>query len=206
MMDRQFARDIGNFIFVSDEPCAADAIFIPGGPDPELAEYAAELYTKGYASLLVPSGRYGLKLGKFSGVRSKAEIYNLPYKTECEFLTDVLVRCGVPKHAILGENQAMHTKDNAFLTRKLTDRHGISIHKAIIVCKSFHARRCQMLYQLAYPETQILICPVDCCGITKDNWYTFAYGIERVLGELARCGNQFADEISTYLLTNTKER
>ena len=63
-----------------------------------------------------------------------------------------------------------------------------------------------MLYQLAYPDTQILICPVDCCGITKDNWYTFAYGIERVLGELARCGNQFADEISTYLLTNTKER
>ena len=200
MMERQFAHDIGNFIFVSDEPCAVDTIFIPGGPDPELAEYAAELYAAGYAPLLIPSGRYGMKLGRFSGVRSKSEIYHLPYETECEFLTDVLMRCGVPSHAILGEDQAMHTKDNAFLTKKLTDRQGIHIRKAIVVCKSFHARRCQMLYQLAYPEAQILICPVDCCGISKESWHTFEYGIERVLGELARCGNQFADEIGTYLL------
>lgn len=201
MMDKQFACDIGDFIFVSHEPSHVDAIFIPGGPDPELAEYAAELYAKGYSALLIPSGKYGIKLGRFSGVRSKSEQYDLPYETECAFMTDVLMRCGVPSQAILGENQAMHTKDNAFLTRMLTDRHGIVIRKAIVVCKSFHARRCQMLYQLAYPEAQIAICPVDCCGITKENWATFAYGIERVLGELARCGNQFSDDIREYLLS-----
>lgn len=199
-MNAQFIEDIGKFIFVCDTPAKADAIFLPGGPHPEPAEYAAELYARGYAPLMIPSGRYGIKMGKFAGVQSKADIYHAAYETECDFLSDVLMRCGVPQRAILGEKQAMHTRDNAFLTRKLTDACGLTIRKAIIVCKSFHARRCQMLYQLAFPETEILVCPVDCYGITKENWYTFEYGINRVLGELARCGNQFIEDMKAYLL------
>ena len=199
-MDARFIEDIGNFIFVSDTPATADAIFLPGGPHPEPAEYAAELYAQGYVPLMIPAGRYGIKTGKFAGVKSKADIYCEEYETECEFLTDVLTKCGVPQSAILGEDRSMHTRDNAFLTKALTDAHGLTIRKAIIVCKSFHARRCQMLYQLAFPETEILVCPFDCYGITKENWYTFEYGIDRVLGELARCGNQFVGDIKKYLL------
>jgi len=48
-----------------------------------------------------------------------------------------------------------------------------------------------MLYQLAFPEAGISVVPVDCHGITRDNWYMQEYGIDRVFGELARCGNQF---------------
>ena len=199
-MDARFIEDISNFIFVSDEPAKADAICLPGGPHPEPAEYAAELYARGFAPLLIPAGRYGIKLGKFSGVQSKAEIYCGEYQTECEFLSDVLMRCGVPQSAILGEEKSMYTRDNAFLTRELTDKLSLTIRKAIVVCKSFHARRCQMLYQLAFPEAEILICPVDAYGITKENWYTFEYGIDRVLGELARCGNQFVGDIKEKLL------
>lgn len=199
-MNARFIKDISDFIFVADEPHPSDAIFIPGGPHPEPAEYAAELYARGYAPLLIPAGKYGVKLGKFSGVWSKAEIYQGQYQTECEFMLDVLTRCGVPSTAILGEDRSMHTRDNAFLTRALTDAHGLEIRRAIIVCKSFHARRCQMLYQLAFPKSEILVCPIDCYGITKENWHTFEYGIDRVLGELARCGNQFADDIKEYLL------
>ncbi len=40
----EIITDISNFIFVSDEPEKADAIFLPGGSHPELPEYAAELY------------------------------------------------------------------------------------------------------------------------------------------------------------------
>ncbi len=199
-MNAHFIEDISNFIFVSDAPAEADAVFLPGGPHPEPAEYAAELYTRGYAPLMIPSGRYGIKMGKFAGVQSKADIYCNEYETECEFLTDVLMRCGVPENAILGESRSMHTRDNAFLTRELTDDRGLTIRKAIIVCKSFHARRCQMLYQLAFPHAEILVCPVNCYGITKESWYTFEYGVDRVLGELARCGNQFVGDIKKYLL------
>lgn len=42
----EIITDISNFIFVSDEPEKADAIFLPGGSHPELPEYAAELYRR----------------------------------------------------------------------------------------------------------------------------------------------------------------
>ena len=88
--------------------------------------------------------------------------------------------------------------------RKAVDEKGIEIKTAIIVCKAFHARRCLMLYQMAFPNTDIKVCPVHCYNITKENWYQTEYGTDRVLGELARCGNQFVGDIKNYLF-NAKE-
>ena len=83
------------------------------------------------------------------------------------------------------------------------DEKGVEIKTGIIVCKAFHARRCLMLYQMAFPDTTFFVCPVVCMGITKDNWYKSEQGINRVLGELARCGNQFVGDIKEYLLLFT---
>ena len=52
-----------------------------------------------------------------------------------------------------------------------------------------------MLYQMAFPNVKIKVCPVHCFNITKDNWYKTEQGIDRVMGELARCGNQFVDDV-----------
>lgn len=198
-MNRQIISDITDFIFVSDKPQKADIIFLPGGSFPEIPEKAAELYHEGYAAHLFPAGGVSVKSGKFDGVKSKREIYDKDYQTDCGFYTDVLLKNGVPQSAILCEDKSGHTRDNAFFSRKVADENGMNTNNAIIVCKSFHARRCLMLYQLAFPNTKLLVCPVDCYGITKDNWFTFEYGIDRVLGELARCGNQFVGEIKEYL-------
>lgn len=191
--------DISNYIFVSDNPEKVDAIFLPGGSHPEQPEYAAELYHKGYAKWIVPSGGVSVKRDKWPGVRSKADIYNGDYKTDCEFFTDVFLKNGVPASAIIREDQSGHTRDNAFLSRKVVDEKGIEIKTALIVCKAFHARRCLMLYQMAFPNVEIKVCPVYCCNITKDNWYKSEQGINRVLGELARCGDQFVNDIKEYL-------
>ncbi len=192
--------DISDFIFVSDEPEKADAIFLPGGSYPEQPEYAARLYRGNYAKWLIPSGGVSVKRDKWPGVRAKADIYNGDYQSDCEFFTDVLIKNGVPADAIIGEDQSGHTRDNAFLSRKVVDEKGIEIKTALIVCKAFHARRCLMLYQMAFPDTAIKVCPIPCCNITKDNWYRSEQGIDRVLGELARCGNQFVGDIKAYLL------
>lgn len=191
---------LSNFVFVSDEPEYADAIFLPGGSHPQQPEYAAELYREGYAKWLVPSGGVSVKLGKWPGVRSKAEIYDGDYQTDCEFFTDVLLKNGVPASAIIGENCSGHTRDNAFLSRKAVDEKGLEIKKALIVCKAFHARRCLMLYQMAFPDVSLRVCPVHCYNITKDNWYQSQEGIQRVLGEVTRCGNQFMGDLMQYLL------
>ena len=198
MTDR-IITDISNFIFISDTPEKADAIFLPGGSHPEQPEYAVELYQKGFAKWLIPSGGVSVKRDKWPGVRSKADVYNGDYKTDCEFFTDVLIKNGVPAQAIVGENKSGHTRDNAFLSRKAVDEKGIEIKTAIIVCKAFHARRCLMLYQMAFPDVSFTVCPVSCYNITKDNWYKTDEGIDRVMGELARCGNQFVGDFKEYL-------
>ena len=199
-MNDKIIADITNFIFVEDNPQKVDAIFLPGGSHPEQPEYAAELYHKGYAKWLIPSGGVSVKRDKWPGVRSKADIYNGDYQSDCEFFTDVFVKNGVPADVIVGEDKSGHTRDNAFLSRMAVDEKGVEIKTAIIVCKAFHARRCLMLYQMAFPNTAFYVCPVVCMGITKDNWYKSEQGIDRVLGEFARCGNQFVGDIKEYLL------
>lgn len=199
MTDR-IITDISDFIFVSDKPRKVDAIFMPGGSHPEQPEYAAELYKQGIAPMLIVSGGVSVKKQKFEGVKSKVDVYNGDYKTDCEFLTDALNISGVPKSAIYGEDKSGHTRDNAFFSKKVADENGLSIKTAIIVCKAFHARRCLMLYQMAFPDVEIKVCPIHCYNITKDNWYQTEQGINRVLGELARCGNQFVGDIKEYLL------
>lgn len=199
-MNDRIISDITNFIFVSDEPEKVDAIFLPGSSHPQQPEHAAELFHQGYAKWLIPSGGVSVKADKWLGVRSKADIYNGDYQTDCGFFSDVLLKNGVPADVIIGEDKSGHTRDNAFLSRKAVDERGINIKTALIVCKAFHARRCLMLYQMAFPNVDIRVCPVHCYNITKDNWYKSEEGIDRVLGELARCGNQFVGDIKQYIL------
>lgn len=192
-------EDISNFIFVQDEIEKVDIIFIPGGSHPELGEHASELWKQGFAEIIMPTGGVSVKTGKFGGVKTKREIYNKDYLTDCEFLTDVLLKNGVPESSIIPENKSGYTKENAMFSRKMTDENNLNIKKAIICCKSFHARRSLMCYQLAFPDTKFYIHPVpyyqEGTLISKENWYKTDAGIKRVLGELQRCGNQFNDEI-----------
>ena len=199
-MNDRIINDISNYIFVRDIPEVADVIFLPGGMHPQQPEYAAELYRKGFAKWIIPSGAMGTKWESWPSVADKAEIYTGDYRSECEFFIDVLTKRGVPRDAIIPEDQARHTRDNAFLSRKVVDENDIRIKTALIVCKEFHARRCLMLYQMAFPEVTFKVCPVNCSNITKENWYKSERGINRVMGELERCGNQFVGDVKEYLL------
>lgn len=193
MMDA-IVRDIGDFIFVENRVENADVIMIPGGSYPEPGEKAAELWKRQYAPVILISGGVSIKAGEFPGPRSKTETYDKQYETEYDFLTDVLRKNGVPESAMIGENKSSFTKENAYFAREIVQQNNLHIHKAILICKAFHARRSLMLYQLAFPDVKFLVSPVSVQGITKGNWYQTDYGIRRVLGELSRCGDQFADD------------
>jgi uncharacterized SAM-binding protein YcdF (DUF218 family) len=111
-------------------------------------------------------------------------------RREWEFLAEVLEKNGVPREAVLLENKATFTYENALFCAKAAKENKIEVKKAIICCKAFHARRCQMYYQLAFPEAEIMICPAD-TGINRWNWCQTEEGIQTVLGEIERCGIQF---------------
>ena len=111
---------------------------------------------------------------------------------------DILVHHGVVKEGILKEDESMNTFENAFKCRQVTDKLGIKVEKAIVCTQAFHARRCLMYFQWAYPEAKIMICPIETQQINKENWFKNSMGIKRVMGELMRCGMQFIDAIPDY--------
>ena len=191
-MYHRFIEQISEFIFAEDEPEKADIIFIPGNGYSQMAEKAAALYGENYASFVLPSGKYSITVGKFGGVLSGQERYNGNYRTEWDFLKDVLIKNHVPDEVIFKEDQATFTWENARLSREVTDKAGIGIKKALLCCKNYHARRALMYYQRAYPEVEFRVCPCCVDGVTKENWMNSEEGIQSVLGEVQRIVTQFS--------------
>ena len=112
-MYEKFLNYFTDYIFVKDEPQKADVIFVPGNGYPQMAAHAAELWKEGFAPYVLPSGRYSTVLGHFAGVQDLAEQYGGNYETEWEFLRTVLQKNGVPEKAILREDKATYTYENA---------------------------------------------------------------------------------------------
>jgi len=194
--DYIFCRD--RFLKSAADRGFADAIFVPGDMHPYASENAAALWKRGVAPVIVISGSYGMQNGKFTGVKAKKYEYDGDYKSEVEFMLDVLVKNGVDESAVISESNAKFTKENGTLSRKVCDERGIFPKTAVICCKSFHARRCLLSYASAFPETAFYVSGVPVYSITAENWYTTEYGVRRVMGELKRCGEQFENEIFAF--------
>lgn len=191
-MYEEFIKETSKFIFTENKPEKADIIFVPGNGYSQMAERAAQLYAKKYAPFVLPSGKYSISTGRFGGVLTGQKRYSGEYQTEWEFLKDVLMKNGVPADAVLKEDQATFTWENAKFSRKVTDQAGINIRKAIICCKNYHARRALMYYQRAYPDAEFRVCPCCVDGITRDNWTESERGIKEVLAEVNRIVTQFS--------------
>lgn len=190
-----FYKNITDFIFVEDDLEEADVIFVPGNRYPDMAEEAARLWKNGFGKWVIPSGRYTIASKSFAGPMKKAEVYDGSYETEWEFLKDVLCKNGVSEAAILKEDQAAFTYDNAIRSKKVLDEAGIEVKKAIICCNSIHARRCKMYFEIVFPDTKFMICPVNATGVSRDNWHRSQTYITDVLAEMDRCSNQFEEII-----------
>lgn len=184
-----FLEEMSRFIFLEDVPQKADVILIPGSNQGALADTAAKLWREGWAPYVLPSGKYSKITGKFAGEG---------FETEWEYLADRLLQQGVPKEAILREDRATYTYENAIFSREVTDAAGIEVKTAIICCQAYHARRCKLYYQVCFPDTKFLMCPTVTHGITKDNWFESEDGRKRVLGEIERCGSQFHEIVREY--------
>ena len=197
-MDRMI-RMITDYIFVSDEPREADIIFLPGGTAWQIPETGAELYRRGASPLLLASGKYTLGQTSFVPVNDMPKEYSGNYGTECDFYRAVLKKRGVPDGAVLGEDKAEYTMQNARYSRALCDSLGINVRRAIICCRPYHAARCLMYYTMSFPEADISVCPADCGDITAENWYTTKIGFETVMNEVEKTGVQLRRELGKYL-------
>lgn len=200
----RYIRAVTDFIFVEDKPEKADVILIPGSRKTEHAVRAAELYREGYAPWVLPSGRYATTAGCFRGVPERyRDEYPVAYETEWAFLRAVLMKHGVPESAILREDRATYTWENATLSRDVLSANGIEAGTAILSCQAFHARRALLYYQAALPATRFLVCPTATPGCTRDDWFLSEKGRSRVLGEVQRLGSQ-VNEVFAMMLGNSE--
>lgn len=174
---------ISNFIFVESALKKAQIILIPGSSQPFLMEKAAQLYHEGLAPYVLPSGGYNPRLPQ--------------YPSEWAFLAEIGERKGIPREAILKEDQARHTFDNAILSYEVITKAGLRVDRAILVCKGFHSRRALLTYQTCFPEeVSFYVSTVpDGDGCTRENWYRNEACIGRVMGEVAKIGTYFEKEI-----------
>ncbi len=187
-----FIEKTADYIFMKGKPQKSDVIFVPGNGYPQMAEEASRLWKAGYAPYILPSGRYSKSLGRFSGVLDEKEKYPGEFSTEWEFLSYVLQKNGVDESAILKEDQATYTRENAVYSKKLTEKLGISVKRALLCCKNYHARRAFLYYQKYFPETEIQVIPVCTDGITRENWNCTEEGVRAVTGEIDRIIYQFS--------------
>ena len=202
----RFIRAVTDFVFVQDAPEKADVIFVPGSRKIEHAVRAAELYHARYAPYVMPSGRYATTYGAFRGVpeRYRAD-YPDEYETEWAFLRAVLMKNGVPEKAILREDQATYTWENALRSREVLASAGVKAETAILCCHAFHARRALLYYQAAMPDTRFIVCPTATPGYTREDWHLTPKGRDRVLGEVARLGSQVREVFDMMLEENQDE-
>ncbi|QOR35179.1 YdcF family protein [Clostridium sp. 'deep sea'] len=175
---------ITEFIFMEDQIEKADVILVPGGSHKQLSQKAAELYNKGYAKYIL-----------FSGGHNKHLPDNM---SEFEFLKDEAVRSGVPEDAILKEDKASHTFENAKFSLEVLKKHNIIAQKAILVCKNLHARRAYLSYKMYFPkDVKFIVQPIiDGKEIRKNNWFLFQDKTSRVMSEVVKIGKYFEEHMS----------
>ena len=71
----KFLKSSEEFIFAENKPEKSDIIFVPGNGYPQMAEKAAELFKKGMADWILPSGKYSVVNGKFFRTFLKKAMY-----------------------------------------------------------------------------------------------------------------------------------
>ena len=82
-------------------------------------------------------------MDKFIGVMPEDRAaYPDDYPTEWAFLRDVLIKHGVPDSAILREDEATFTWDNARKSAAVLKAQGISARTAILCCRFMRGGRC----------------------------------------------------------------
>ncbi len=190
--------DITNFIFMNDTPQKSDVILVPGTSHAEITEKAAQLYHQGYANYVLPSGKFSSNLGRFACESVTNPRYTGEYATDFEYCKYILMVNGVPESAILREDQATNTMENAIFSAQVLNEMGIDVKRAILCCQAFHARRSFMSYSCHFPNIELLVVPTETQGITANGWYKNEKSYKKVLKELAKCGVYFSEQIKKF--------
>lgn len=140
-------RPLWEYLAVSETPRPADVIFVFGSGDLRVPTRAAELFRQGYAPRALVTGSFG---------PMTRHVFPKP---EADVFADCLVAQGVPRAAIVTEDEATNTLENVRLGMSALRAAGVHPRTALLVAKEFVMRRCVATFEKQYPEVQVTPCP-----------------------------------------------
>jgi uncharacterized SAM-binding protein YcdF (DUF218 family) len=180
---------ISEFVFVEHQLAPSDVILVPGGSSVELIEKACSLFHQGFAPYILPSGGPNPRIDGFD--------------TEWDWFYSIAIKNDIPASAILKENRARSTFENARFSAAVVHEKSLRIESAILVTKAFHTRRALLTYQTEFStEIEYRVCPiVDRRRISKDNWFQDQQKIDKVFNEIEKIGKYFAKHVQTWRST-----
>ena len=170
----KFIKPIWDFLVVSQVPEKADVIFVFGHIYSNTPKYAAKLYKKGLAPVVLATGYINPMSGS---QRSEAETY-----------AEIMKKAGVDDKAIIIETKASNTGENVrFGMAKLLEN-GIIPKTVILVGLSFGMRRFKATFKKKYPEVVTIACPptLKVIEYNHNNNQKYALSLVAELGRLSK--------------------
>lgn len=163
--------DITEFLFLEDEPAAAELIFVFGGRNQARALRAAELYRRGLAPRVLIAGGFNRELGD----------------VEAQFLGRLAVEQGVQEEDLLLELRSANTEENVAMGRDLLEKLGcLPRDTVLLVSAPLHMRRARLTFERYFPGVKALCCPDGRTDVTRTNWWQTEEGRRLVFRELEK--------------------
>lgn len=145
----------GRFLVYNQPPKKADVIIVLSGDKGSRLEKAVSLYKLGYAPKIMVSG----------GI-----VY---YKTTlAQLMIQQATSLGVPRSALISENQSNTTYENGTNTLKEMKSHHFT--SAIIVSSDYHMRRVHMIFTRIYRDSNITLtfCAAKDPHFNPNRWWS----------------------------------
>ncbi len=151
MSIQEAINTLWDYHHVKQELRPADLIFVLGSNDARVAEYAAELYHRGLAPLVLFSGG----VGRFTASEWAV--------SEAETFAATAEKAGVPRDKILLENKSTNTGENVRFSRQVLAQSGIPEPKTVIALqKPYMERRTLATLQAQWPEVNVAVSSPPC--------------------------------------------
>lgn len=143
------AKIVWNYHQLNQPLVKSDAILVLCSIDDRVANFAADLFLRGYGGYIIFSG--GVAHGD-DALRTKWE------GTEADHFADIAVSMGVPKDKILIEDSAQNTGQNITFSFELLAGRGLHPKSLILVQTPYSERRSYATFKKQWPDQSTRIC------------------------------------------------
>src|ERR1035437_5770864 len=194
-----YAKILWGYLKLDQPLKKCDVILVFGGHDPNVAVYAAKLFSEKLADCFIISG----------GMIHPPELYgNTKPMIEAHILKEIAIKNNVPESKILVEDRAKNTSENFWFTEKLLQDLNHTFTKCLIVVKPYTERRTFATALKRWPSREIIVASEKieydayaCRGIPREKIINMMVGEIKRIQEYPAIGYSIPQPIPANVLS-----